>query len=71
MNKIADKIMILLLKLLILIFIIPISLGIVAISKPLQLRITQIMEKFGREDVVKVLLMSGFTGLLKLLLGNY
>ena len=68
MHYFADKIFCILFKFLMFLFFIPLNLIIFVLSRPLNERIIKLMEKYGREDVVKVLLMSGFTGLINLLL---
>jgi len=55
-------------KSLLIILFIPLILISLAIYRPLHERIVVIMEKYGREDVIKVLLMGGFTGLIKLMI---
>ncbi|MHA1268407.1 MAG: hypothetical protein ACTSPY_01350 [Candidatus Helarchaeota archaeon] len=65
-----DRLFIILVKIVLMFFIIPIIMGAISLSKPLNRRITQTMEKYGREDVVKTLLMSGFFGLINLLINK-
>lgn len=54
-------------KLFIIIFLPFLILITFAISRPLNNRIEEVMNKYGREDIVKILLMSGFMGLIRIL----
>ncbi|MHA1310575.1 MAG: hypothetical protein ACTSWR_04770 [Candidatus Helarchaeota archaeon] len=70
MGKLSSIVFRILLLLLILFFYPTIFIGSFALSRLMNLRIIQLMKKYGREDVIKVLLMSGFSGFIRLLFSN-
>jgi ABC-type bacteriocin/lantibiotic exporter with double-glycine peptidase domain len=63
----SNKLFLLSFKLLMILFLPVLVLMTFVISRPLNNRVEEVMNKYGREDIVKILLMSGLTGLIRIL----